>query len=190
MEQVYDEKESIELLSTGNVKGFQAIYKRYAYAIDRFAFKYLKSSELAKDCVQEVFSSVWVNRAKFTTVESLESFLFVMCANRANKFLKAYNTRKLYENDFAQSQRVTGNDTMDYLLDQECRELMQKAIDKLPATQRQVFELVTKKGLSHKEIAENTGYAIKTVNNSMTAALQNIKTELGSLIIMISLSAI
>jgi RNA polymerase sigma-70 factor (family 1) len=190
MDEVYNEDESIRLLAAGNVTGFQQIYKRYAYAIERFAFKFLKSSELSEDCVQEVFSSVWINREKFTTVKSLESYLYGMCANKAKDFLKAYNIRKLNENEYARTQRVAGNNVMDHLLDEECRALMQKAIDRLPATQRQVFELVTKEGLSHNEIAKNLGYSIKTVNNSMTAALHNVKTELGSLITLISISAL
>jgi RNA polymerase sigma-70 factor (ECF subfamily) len=191
MDKVYNEKEAIRLLAAGNVTGFQQIYERYAFAVARVGFRFFRSAELTEDLVQDVFTSVWINREKFANVESVEAYLVRMCTNKAKDHLRAYSIRKLGEIEYASTKRYDRNTVEDHVLDKECLALMQKALDKLPATQKQVYELVTSEGLTHKEVAAQLGCSEKTVSNSMTLTLQSVKTSLGQLIaILISLSAI
>jgi RNA polymerase sigma-70 factor (ECF subfamily) len=187
----YNEKEAIRLLVSGNLEGFQAIYKRYASAVERVGFKFFRSTESAEDLLQEVFTAVWINREKFALVESLEPYLITMCTNKAKSNLKAFARRKLRESEYANNKHYVENSVEDHLLGEECRALLEKAVERFPATQKRVYELVTNEGATHKEVAAQLNCTEKTVKNLMTLSLQSVKGSLGELIVvLVSFSAI
>jgi RNA polymerase sigma-70 factor (ECF subfamily) len=60
----------------------------------------------------------------------------------------------------------------------ELKERIQKAVDKLPDEQREVFLLREIAGLPFKEIAEVTGIAENTVKSRMRYALERLQEAL------------
>lgn len=174
----YNEVEALKLLVSGNEKGFQQIYDRYAGNVFRVGMKYLRSTELSEDLVQEVFSSVWLQREQFERVEFFQRYLFTMCRNIAYRLLKTIATRELGEQEFTKLKRYDDNNVEYHLLGNECVTIMQNAVQKLPITHRRVYELVTNEGLSHKAVAEQLNVSMQTVSNSMVLALKSIKQHL------------
>jgi RNA polymerase sigma-70 factor (ECF subfamily) len=53
--------------------------------------------------------------------------------------------------------------------------LYEKALQSLTAKRKEIFLLSRHNGLSNKQIAEQLGISIKTVENQMTAALSSLK---------------
>lgn len=181
----YNEVEAVKLLVEGRPEGFHQIYDRYVFAVTRVGFRFLQSTELTEDLVQEVFSRLWVHREKFATVESVEKYLITMCRNRAIDHLKASLIRKLGEGEYAQTRLTSENNAERNILDKECLVVMQKAVDGLPATQKRVFELVTNEGLSHKEVACLLNISEQTVANLMAKVFKTTKENLGQHLVTI-----
>jgi RNA polymerase sigma-70 factor (ECF subfamily) len=174
----YNEVEAVKLLVSGNEKGFQQIYDRYALNVFRVGMKYLRSTELAEDLVQEVFSALWVQRDQFEKVEFFQRYLFTMCRNIAFRHLKTIVNRELGEKEYTKLKRYDDNNVEYHLLGKECVTIMQHAVKKLPVTHRRVYELVTNEGLSHRAVAEQLNVSVQTVSNSMALALKSIKQHL------------
>jgi RNA polymerase sigma-70 factor (ECF subfamily) len=60
----------------------------------------------------------------------------------------------------------------------ETRDLVNKAVELLPAQQRMVFTLSRNEGLDHNQIAEKLGISKLTVKSHMTRALQTLRVFL------------
>jgi DNA-directed RNA polymerase specialized sigma24 family protein len=67
-----DEKSLINSLATGDRQAFEEIYRLYSKGIYRAANRFLQSSELAKEVVEEAFSGVWINRGNFVDIEQVK----------------------------------------------------------------------------------------------------------------------
>ena len=50
-------------------------------------------------------------------------------------------------------------------------------IDELPEKRREIFLMAKRDGLSYKEIAEETGLTVKTVENHVTRALKSLRKK-------------
>ena len=61
------------------------------------------------------------------------------------------------------------------LIEQETLDLLYGAIDKLSEDLRKVFELSFTQGLKNKEIAEQLGFSVKTVNNKKARILMLLR---------------
>lgn len=53
------------LIKKRDKDAFTAVYRKYHSYLYALAFKYLKSTEMAEDAVQQVFVKLWETSAKF-----------------------------------------------------------------------------------------------------------------------------
>src|SRR6218665_2313897 len=83
----YNERDLLQRLSQGDAKAFSELYDRYSPLLYKEAYRYLRSSELAKDLVQEIFTTVWLKRTSFTNVDDLHAYLLTMSKNHAYRSL-------------------------------------------------------------------------------------------------------
>jgi RNA polymerase sigma-70 factor (ECF subfamily) len=58
------------------------------------------------------------------------------------------------------------------------RELLDRAVEKLPGQQQKVYLLHRRQGLSHAEIAHQLNLSVETVKKHMTLALKAIRNDL------------
>ncbi len=84
----YDENEAVRLFIEGDEDAFSYIFNEYAPGIYKVAVRYLQSSEMAEDLVQEIFSTLWTKRDEFSGVLSFRAYLFTMSKNMAIKYLE------------------------------------------------------------------------------------------------------
>lgn len=52
-----------------------------------------------------------------------------------------------------------------------------KMIDELPERRREIFLMAKRDGISYKEIAEQTGLSVKTVENHVFRAMQSLRSK-------------
>lgn len=60
----------------------------------------------------------------------------------------------------------------------ELREIINTAINKLPEKSKQIYQMAWEENLSHKEIAEQLGITPKTVENHVGIALRKLRESL------------
>ena len=165
-------------LSQGDEFAFQSIYERYSPSIYKVAFKYLQSSELAKDVVQEVFLTVWNSRASFGEIRNLEAYLITMASHQAIKEMKKIyaeiNHHKLYTSESL----TTVNDSDFLVRKNECNEIINNAVNILPLQQKKAFLLSRMEGHTHEEIAKEMNLSSGTVKNHIVRALQQLRLKL------------
>ena len=70
------------------------------------------------------------------------------------------------------------NDTKQEILFNDLRRLIAQALQLLTPRQREIFEMSRERQLSHKEIAEQLGISVYTVQESISTSLKTLREYL------------
>ena len=130
----------------------------------------------AEDIVQDVFLYVWENREKLYVSDGFHSYLFQSAYTRCldyfkkNLSIEKYHSHT-YEKYLEDYQNLLKGD------DSVIEELSVKyeLLEHLPAQRREVFILTYIKGLTAKEVAEQTQMPQRTVESHLYLALRFLK---------------
>jgi RNA polymerase sigma-70 factor (family 1) len=174
----YNEEELLRLLKGGSEFAFAQIFDRYRPQVYRTARRFLKSTELAEEIVQEVFLKLWLKREVIGEIERLDAFLYTMSRNLTFDALRKLSTEMVAKKDISLGAEQS-EDIADHALQEtQYSELLQQAVSLLPPQQKQVFHLAKVEGLSHEAIAQQMNISRLTVKAHMAKALQSIRNHL------------
>lgn len=180
------EKDLFELITRSNEEAFEILFRLYFEPLVRFCDAYLKDKDLSKGITQQVFIAIWENRKKLP-VQSPGPYLYKSVKNKCLNHIRHLEARKNFE-EFEKH-----NETSYELEFEEPKDQMiqiQISIDKLSPECKRIFIMSRMHGLSHKEIAEELGIAVKTVKNQIGKALKQLRNELSHLNIALIICAL
>jgi RNA polymerase sigma-70 factor, ECF subfamily len=174
-----DQPEGVRLLrlvANGDKAALGAFYDLYAGDVFGVALRMLRDRSLAEDAMQETFISVWRNAAHYRPeIASMRTWVVMVARRRAIDILRNRRSRAV-ELELDQALLpVAGTDVwtdVARLLDQDS---MATLLARLPAEQRTVIELAFMNGLSHVEIAHETGATLGTVKGRARLGLRAIR---------------
>jgi RNA polymerase sigma-70 factor (family 1) len=176
----YNPGELLIRIAEDDTKAFTQLFDRYWLQVFAHVRTYIKNTEQAEDITQDIFFSIWLNRAKMTTVQDFEPWLHVVTRNRTISGLRKLlrETGNTFSGIIPELIALQGDSPAGQLDFKQSKELLQKAIDQLPPRRRQVFQLSRQEGLTHQEIAEQLQISKATVNEHITEALSFLKSKL------------
>ena len=129
--------------------------KEYNIAVDsfsdnifRFAMKHLKNEMTANDIVQETFTKVWIKHEQ-VNFEKVKAYLFTTAYNTIVDWWKKENRSA----DIEQVGDVMSHSSSNV----DLKEILDKALDRLPEIQKTVVLLRDYEGYNYTEIAEIAG---------------------------------
>jgi RNA polymerase sigma-70 factor (ECF subfamily) len=148
------------------------LFDRYGRMVYSVALRVLKDHGNAEDIMQEVFFQVWQNPQAFVPRRgSLAAWLLVVTRNRAVDTLRRRKPSDSVED-------VVLVATENITVETERRTMMDKArtaLQKLSPEQQQSIEMAFFDGLSHSEIAKQTGDPLGTVKTRIRSALLSVR---------------
>jgi RNA polymerase sigma factor (sigma-70 family) len=158
------------------------LYDRYVQVLFAVAFKILGSTEEAEEVVLDVWRQVWRQAHGYSSQRGrVDTWLFMLLRSRA---LDRLRSLKRSERAIAAAQDLTisaSQATLDptetVLIAERCQQV-QAALSQLPKEQRQVLELVYYRGLSHAEIAAQTGQPLGTIKTRIRLGLVKLRQTL------------
>ena len=104
--------------------------------------------------------------------------LYTIARNRIYDIFRSLSARSvLYEKLMEQAIDYV-DDVEKSLEEKNIKELIAQALEQLSPRQREIFELSRNRGLSHKEIAEQLGLSVYTVQDHIKNALEKIRAYL------------
>jgi RNA polymerase sigma-70 factor (ECF subfamily) len=160
------------------------LYDRYARVLYALSFKILGSAEEAEEVVLDVFSQVWRTAGRYNAHRGrVDTWLFMLARSRALDKLRALQrlTKAATASmDAAKVESCSLANPEEILLISERRTQVLAALSQLPQEQRQVLELAYYKGLTHVEIAAQTGKSLGTVKTRIRLGLGKLREALGS----------
>ncbi len=162
-------------LASGDITAFDAIYAAYSPVVYKEAYRMLRSSELAKDVVQEVFTLVWDKRTGFTAVAHLRAYLVAISKNLVYQYFLRLAKEQVANSEFSFALKRVANGTEQVVNFNELETLFEKAVNSLPDRQREVYTLASDKGLDYDAIASHLNISRNTVKNHLIAARNFIR---------------
>jgi RNA polymerase sigma-70 factor (ECF subfamily) len=180
-----EELKLVEALRRRDESAFEALVDRYHGSLLRMAQFYVPSRAVAEEVVQETWLGVLQGIGRFEGRSSLKTWLFRILLNRArtrgeresrsipfsavfdpaaepgepamdpSRFLDA--THGPLTNHWATPPQSWGESAEQLLLAKETRGVIQKAIEKLPASQREVITLRDIEGWTSEEVCNALG---------------------------------
>jgi RNA polymerase sigma-70 factor (ECF subfamily) len=171
--------ELISLWKEGDEKAFECLYKRYVVYLTNIATKKTTSIDIAKDCVQEVFLSVYHRKDELQTTTSLKSYLYTALQHKIYNHYQKVLTRIKYEQAASVNLKIVGNNLNEEFESKDLEKQIQEKILSLPPQCRKVFLLSREEQLPYKEIAKQLNISVNTVDQHIQKALRILKNTVG-----------
>lgn len=165
---------------------FEQVYVDYYSKLKRFAKEYVVSEADAENVVHDVFLELWEKKDILECRINLVSYLFTAVKNRCVNCLRR---RILEQNAVTHMQEeylITLRTKFDSLLifDQQIlaegdlETLLSRAIGSLPEKCREIFIKSKLEGQKQKDIAEELGVTVNTVEKQISIAYKKLREEL------------
>ncbi|MCV6629886.1 MAG: RNA polymerase sigma-70 factor [Flavobacteriaceae bacterium] len=165
----------ITKIKKGDLDAFRYLYEEYYHWLCVYLYNLSHNKQLSEDLVHDVFIKLWDKREKILITTSIKSYLFRTCHNeflqelRKNKrrqsVLDKIRIDKLYA---VFEEEAKGEKELKY-------KKLEKLIAQLPPRCREIFVKSKLHRLKYKEIADELGISIKTVETQMSKALHILR---------------
>ncbi len=166
----------LQRMIDGDENAFKYFFDTYYEDLCNFVNSYLRNEPLSEDIVQGIFIYLWDNRGSLPKNCSVKSYLYTASKNRSlNQIRDTKNRNGVLEKLYTCLQVISEENAEQNLELKELEEIITKAVDELPQQCRTIYQLSRNEGLSNKEIAEELGLSVKTVENQITIAVRKIK---------------
>ena len=160
----------------GDVVAFEVLVYRHGALMRAYAVKVLGSDADADDVVQDVFFQAWEQLDRLTDVDAVRSWLMRMVSNRS---IERIRRRKDHVNVDDWDAPSAVHDSPDRVVEARLRMgALAKAVDALPASQRECWVLREMGGVPYSEIAEQLDIPISTVRGQLARARRTIIKEM------------
>ncbi len=170
------DQELIEAFQQGSETAFNEIVLRYQEKIYWLARRFVVHHADADDIVQEVFLKAYERIAEFRGDSGLYTWLYRIAVNVSLNALRKQKVREFFQVDTLFEYEDTAGEKPDQAVERdEQKELIEKAIERLPAKQKAVFLMRYKDDLSYEEISDILKTSIGGLKANYFHALRKIE---------------
>jgi RNA polymerase sigma-70 factor (family 1) len=179
--QTLEDKVLVEKLMKGDERAFAALYRKYHGSLYRYAWKFLRSDDDAKEIVHDVYFKVWEKRETLNSDLSIKYFLIRICKNMVlNQLVRAARASAYKEEALISLRENPENETEDAVIYADFEKFAHAAVAHLPAQRQAVYKMCKMDGKSYEEAAEAFGISKGTVRDHMLKASRSIKKFLSN----------
>ena len=152
------------------------------------ALKKTASFDTARECVQEVFLSLYQRKNELQTTSSLKAYLYTALQNKIYNHYQKELTRRQYEQAASEHLKIIGDDLNGEFELKELEKKIYEKIQELPHQCRKVFLMSREEQLPYKEIAKQLNISVNTVDQHIQKALRIIRTSVSkTLLVLLSM---
>lgn len=179
----YNEENLVSRISEGDEAAFSDFYEHYYTILRPFVVRNAPSAQATREILQTTFLRVWLNRHKLEEIENMKSWMIRIASREYLTYVRDNLSKRLANRVFEEdpetvSEQLIGRDEYTYYSIKEIRSLVAAAVEKLSGQRKLIFELSRNEYLSIREIADKLQLSPKTVKNTLTASLSEIRDHL------------
>ena len=171
----HSDYELLSLLKHGDEQAFDHFYQLYSLPIYRKLLKMIKVDILAEELMQDVFVRLWDKRHLIEPGQPFKSYLYLIAQNLVHDFYRKVAREERLQSEIKAFSTELYLHTEERLFLKETKEILDKAINQLPAQQKLVFNLCKIEGKSYEEVSDALGISTSTINGHIVKATKNIK---------------
>lgn len=171
------DRETILLMSKGDKKAYETIFRRFYPKVHRFVAMLLKNKDDADDVCQLIFLKIWNKREKFTDIRDFDSYLFILTKYTVINYI---SSRHVMPIDIHSLPELCSNESspFDDVVVKDTQLLVDMVVENMPQQRQMIYRMSREQHLKNEEIAQRLGVQKKTVENHLNLALKEIKKAL------------
>lgn len=176
---ISNNRRTVLALKSGDEAAFQAVYTAWCAPLRRYAETLLHNEADAREIVQEIFVSLWMNRRRLDEEKSLRNYLLRAVHNNALRECQRRESRRRQQ-ERLQTEGVRPL-TIPHPADEESpspEEVLLPAIARLPRQSRKVVEMNYFEHKKHATIAAELSISRRTVETILYKALRRLRGEI------------
>ena len=162
---------------------FERMVLAYAQPLTSFAWRYVRSDDMAVDIVQDVFAQVWERGTAIDQRTNMRAYLFAATRNRALNVLAHGRIEERWRVRAAREEGdgedgPTAPHASELAERRELSAAIAAALRSLPPRAQEIARLRWIEHLSRREIAEVLGIALPTVSIHLTRTVKRLRALL------------
>ncbi len=175
----------------GNKASFEALMRTYFPRLLNFIYRFVGNRELAEDLTQEVFIKVYHNASGYKPQAKFQTWIYTIAKNICLNELRKHKNQTVSMDETFETQDDTlkrqFEDTKtpnvaQEMVAKEKIEVIKKAIESLPESQRMAVILRRYDNFSYEEIAKAMNTSVKAVKSLLSRSKENLKERLQNII--------
>ncbi len=157
----------IDAAMSGDIESFGKLCGRYYSSMVAISYSILSDHQLAEDAAQETFARALVNFRKLREPERFAPWLAAICRNVARDMLSERNAK-------------FNKEALSHITQQKNEDHLQinRAIEKLPDSMKELVVLRYYDGLSYEQISSVLGISRASINGRLTRAKRKMANYL------------
>lgn len=168
--------ELVARLRRGDFLAFEQLFATYHAMLCEIADAYVDSQAVAEELVQDLFYTVWRDRARLDVHQSLRSYLCRATRNRAVQHLRHRSVVLRWAQHVGADSEAARSPASDGALEQqETLAALREAVATLPPRGRLAVVLRWRHGMSNAEAAEAMGISVKGVEKLLASAMGRLR---------------
>ena len=172
-----EENRRLHAIHEGDKHAFEELFHECYRPMVAYAFRFLGEMEPSESVVQDVFLKFWQKRRELMITSSLRSYLFRAVRNLSLNYLEHRKIMTGYS-QMVLERESDRYDYSDFYVEVGLKEKIDAAVAALPEKRQEIFRLAREEGMKYREIADQLGISVKTVETQMTLALKQLRTSL------------
>jgi len=170
----------MEQISSGQEAAFRLLVQRWESPLFGFLWRMTGSEDDARDLCQDTFVTVYSKSSEYKPEGKFKSWLFRIAGNLVRSFLRRRKIIGWVSFDFAKHDRPANSDLPDADVGRGQQvQMLQVAVDRLPARQKQALILKRYQQMSQKEVAEVMQISEGAVESLLVRALSQLRKQIG-----------
>jgi RNA polymerase sigma-70 factor, ECF subfamily len=171
------DEELVQAVAQADEHALGELYDRFGKVAYGLAYKILQDAALAEDAVQEAFLQIWRGAGSYRPERAkANTWLLTFVHRRAVDLVRREQKRRTLPVVVEPHGADPGAD--EEVVQRSRREIVQDALRRLPAEQREPIELAYYGGLTQSELAERLDQPLGTIKSRMFTGLQRLRVLL------------
>ena len=172
-------------LINGDEGALAFIYNKWFPSLYKYGMKLYADSSRVKDCIHDLFVTLWHSRANLSVTDNIRFYLFASLKRHIVKHSKRDGIFSLLGTDNhshmpSHEQKMIDEQSLD-----EQKRKLRRVIDQLPKRQKEILYLRYYEGLSTQETAKIMSLSVNSTYVLLSKALNYLKNHSGELMVLI-----
>jgi len=162
----------------GDKEAFAVLYNLHVNNLFSYGTKICKDEDAVKDSLQEIFMDLYLRRNKIDLSEEKLKYYLLLALKRSlikkmdagRKLIRQFNESTDFEADYSIEFQI-----IEHEKDEEIRQKVVKALNQLPAGQKEAIYLRYNESLEYSQVAQILNITVESVRKQVFRALKTIR---------------
>lgn len=178
------DEQLIAKFQLGDLQAYDILVRRYKDQLLNFVYRFVGNRSDAEDIVQETFLRVYKNKHMYKEIAKFSTWVYTIAGNLAKTELRRRKRHKIFSvSNFVNEERDYDIPDREHSPEKKVdsaiqEEIIQKAIEKLPAKFKEVIILRDIQGFAYEEISQILNIPLGTVKSRVNRGRLKLQEDL------------